>query len=468
VEQDERREIAVRMLAGRYRLGDVVGRGGSAVVYGGFDRTLKRPIAVKLFSPYRPHAGEFAAAVLREAQTAARLSHPNVARVYDFGEVIDGDERTPYLVMELLDGETLADRLARTGALPWRQAVEICAAIAAGLAAAHGQGSVHRDVKPRNIMLSTAGVKVLDFGIAAAAGQSSFDTQGRLWGTAAYLAPEQLRGEAAFPAADVYALGLLLLECLTGKPAWPGETVGEILAARHDRPAPPLPPVAGLPREILRLYRACIAAAPYRRPSAAEATEILHRAAGTAPILRQAITAKKVITAKVVAAPRPARLRRRTALLASAAAVTALLSVAGVQLANAGSTPNPRPAEAAVDGARPAIPSPRPATAAPSPTTTATATPTHRPATTTRATTAVIPIATGREESSRPATTPPTMKPTKPTPSPSEPESSPSATATSSPSPTASDDPTTSPSTAPTDPEPPAPTTTTSADPDTA
>src|SRR4051812_13906732 len=113
----------------------MVGRGGSAVVYAGFDRTLKRPAAVKLFSPYRPNAGEFAAAVLREARTAARLSHPHVARVYDFGEVVDGDERTPYLVMELLDGETLADRLARTGPLQWRPALEVCAAIAAALAA---------------------------------------------------------------------------------------------------------------------------------------------------------------------------------------------------------------------------------------------------------------------------------------------------------------------------------------------
>lgn len=458
----------MRLLAGRYRLGDTVGRGGSAVVYAGFDRTLKRPVAVKLFSPYRPNAGDFAAAVLREARTAARLTHPNVARVYDFGEVVDGDERTPYLVMELLDGETLADRLARTGALGWRPAVEICASIAAALAAAHGQESVHRDIKPRNIMLSSAGVKVLDFGIAAAAGQSSFDTQGRLWGTAAYLAPEQLRGEAAFPAVDVYALGLLLFECLTGKPAWPGETVGEILAARHDRPAPPLPRSAGLPREVVRFYRECTAAAPHRRPSAAAATEILHSAAGTAPVLRKAITATKVVLP-----PRPARLRRRTALLASAAVVTAMLSVAGLQLANAASAPSPRRAEAAVDGARPVVPSAQPSKLSPSPTTTATPPPEHSPTSAPRTTVASTWGSGGRAEPARPVTTPRSTRPAT-SPSPSKPTGSPSATPTGSPRPTGTtppptptDEPTTaSPPAPPADPEPPAPTATSTTDPD--
>ncbi|WP_170047194.1 serine/threonine-protein kinase, partial [Couchioplanes caeruleus] len=276
----------MRSLAGRYRVEDAVGRGGSAVVHRGWDRTLKRPVAIKLFSPYRYGTEEPAVDVLREARAAAGLSHPNVARVYDYGEAIEGDERHPYLIMEFLEGDTLADELARTGALEWQRAVAICADTAAALAAAHVRNLVHRDVKPRNVMLTPGGVKVLDFGIATLAGQNSFDTQGRLWGTPATLAPEQLRGEPTYPAADVYALGLLLFECLTGSRAWPGTTVGEILAARAEGRTPRLPRIAGLPREIIRLYDDCTAEEAARRPSAAAAVEILGRAIGRMPTVR--------------------------------------------------------------------------------------------------------------------------------------------------------------------------------------
>src|SRR5688572_7216995 len=168
----------MRSLAGRYRVEEAVGHGRSAVVHSGYDRTLKRRVAIKLFSPYRPDSSAPSLEVLREARAAAALTHPNVARVYDYGEAPgDGDQRIPYLVMEFLEGDTLADRLAATGALAWPRAAAVCADVAAALAAAHARDLVHRDVKPRNVMLTPAGVKVLDFGIAALAGQSSFDTQ---------------------------------------------------------------------------------------------------------------------------------------------------------------------------------------------------------------------------------------------------------------------------------------------------
>ncbi|GIE25507.1 hypothetical protein Ahu01nite_086090 [Winogradskya humida] len=279
----------VRTLAGRYRVEEAVGRGGSAVVHRGWDRTLKRRVAIKLFSSYRAEGNEPSIDVLREARTAAGLNHPNVARVYDYGEALEGTERVPYLVMEFLDGDTLADELARTGALDWHRAAEICAATAAALAAAHERNLVHRDVKPRNVMLTPTGVKVVDFGIAAVAGQNSVDTHGRLWGTPASLAPEQLRGEPTFPAADVYGLGLLLFECLAGTPAWPGQTVGEILALRHDQRTPRLPRIPGLPRDIIRLYEACTSEDPARRPTAAHAAETLRRTAGLMPTVRPAI-----------------------------------------------------------------------------------------------------------------------------------------------------------------------------------
>src|SRR3954470_23013082 len=250
--------ITMRSLAGRYRVEHAVGHGGSAVVHSGYDHTLKRRVAIKLFSPYRPDSGAPSLDVLREARAAAALTHPNVARVYDYGEANDGSQRLPYLVMEFLEGDTLADRFAATGAFDWPRAAGVCADVAAALAAAHARDLVHRDVKPRNVMLTPAGVKVLDFGIAALAGQNGFDAKGQLWGTPASLAPEQLRGEPTYPAADVYSLGLLLFECLTGRPAWPGQSVGEILATRHQRQAPRLPRIAGLPREIVRLYDACV------------------------------------------------------------------------------------------------------------------------------------------------------------------------------------------------------------------
>jgi serine/threonine-protein kinase len=335
----------MRSLAGRYRVEHAVGYGGSAVVHSGYDRTLKRRVAIKLFSPYRPDSGAPTVDVLGEARAAAALNHPNVARVYDYGEATEGDQRHPFLIMEFLEGDTLADRLAAAGALEWSRACEICADVAAALAAAHSHDLVHRDVKPRNVMLSPAGVKVLDFGIAALAGQNSYDTHGRLWGTPAHLAPEQLRGEPTYPAADVYALGLLLFECLTGARAWPGTSVGEILAARHQQRVPRLPGIAGLPRDITRLYDECTADDPARRPSAAEVADVLRRAAGKAPTVRPAA----VIT-RVIPPVRRKRSRTRAPITASIAVVAAIVCVVGLQVVNGNSTPGRRPAEAAVDG----------------------------------------------------------------------------------------------------------------------
>ncbi|GAA3926541.1 serine/threonine-protein kinase [Actinoplanes auranticolor] len=354
----------MRSLAGRYRVEQAVGHGGSAVVHSGYDRTLKRRVAIKLFSPYRPDSSAPSADVLREARAAAALNHPNVARVYDYGEATDdADQRVPYLVMEFLDGDTLADRIAATGAFAWSRAAEICADVAAALAAAHARDLVHRDVKPRNVMLTPAGVKVLDFGIAAMAGQHSFDAHGQLWGTPATLAPEQLRGEPTYPAADVYALGLLLFECLTGTRAWPGTSVGDILAARYQQRAPRLPGIAGLPRDLVRLYEACIDDDPARRPAAAEVAEILRRAAGKAPTVRPAAALTRTI-----APVRRKRSRSRTAITASIAVAAAFVSVIGLQVANGYSTPGGREAEAAVDGA----PVPRAPQPAPKPTVTST------------------------------------------------------------------------------------------------
>jgi serine/threonine-protein kinase len=417
----------MRSLAGRYRVEEAVGHGGSAVVHSGYDRTLKRRVAIKLFAAYRPDSGAPSLDVLREARAAAALSHPNIARVYDYGEACDGTERLPYLVMEFLEGDTLADRLAATGAFAWSRAAEVCADVAAALAAAHARDLVHRDVKPRNVMLTPAGVKVLDFGIAALAGQNSFDTQGQLWGTPAHLAPEQLRGEPTYPAADVYGLGLLLFECLTGTRAWPGSTVGEILAARYQRRAPRLPGIAGLPREINRLYEACVADDPAKRPSAAEVAEILRRAAGKAPTVRPAA----VIT-RTIGPVRRQRSRSHAAITASIAVAAAFVSVLGLQVANGYSTPGGRQAEAAVDGA-PAPQMPQPVA---KPTPTATQPVPAVPADDDRPVRRITDTWTGE------ATAPPRTKP-RPKPSSEAPTAKPT-TAPPTPGPTPSDPPPTS------------------------
>ncbi|MFI5931947.1 serine/threonine-protein kinase [Actinoplanes sp. NPDC051494] len=389
-------------LAGRYRVGKAVGSGGSAVVHRGFDRTLRRHVAIKLFFPYGSYAAGAADAVLQEARTAAGLNHPNIAQVYDFGEVTDGGERTPYMIMEFLAGETLADRIAGTGALPWRRAAEICADIATALAVAHEQNLVHRDVKPRNVMLTPDGTKVLDFGIAAAAGKNAVDTQGRLWGTPATLAPEQLRGEATFPAADVYALGLLLFECLTASRAWPGTSIMEIIAARHNRPAPRLPRIPELPREIIRLYEACTADDPARRPTAAAAAEILRRCS-------EPLTA-------LIPAVRTTRSGRRTVVTVTLGAVTVALSVLGLQLANGAETPGGHPADAAVGETPPAASAPAlvvssaPPSAAPEP-----------------AATTVVPVTVRTSAPVWRTTSPkPSVSASSPSPSPSTPSASPS------------------------------------------
>ncbi len=491
----------VRMLAGRYRVEEAVGRGGSAVVHRGWDRTLKRRVAVKVFSSYRADGDEPSAEVLREARTAAGLNHPNVARVYDYGEATEGSHRVPYLVMEFIDGDTLADRIAREGALPWPEAAMICAATAAALATAHERDLVHRDIKPRNVMLpSGGGVKVVDFGIAAAAGQNSVDTQGNLWGTPVSLAPEQLRGEPTYPAADIYALGLVLFECLVGRAAWQGSSVGEILAQRHNNPAPRLPRISGLPREIVKLYEACTADKPEQRPTAAEARAVLRRAAGLVPTLRPQISllpavpraAGTLVTAApaatTVAAPetpaapsRPAgllpkyvlsrsrppgsrpqqqRSRRRAAAVASMAVATAVVSVLGLQLANGTANPGGRTAEAAVDGAAIA-PTPQPIDTPPLGSASPRAT-TPTPTATTTAPVYAVPVdRTTRDHDSDndddydPTKPPKSSKPTtKPTDDPTDPSESTPPTSPDPSTPT-DDDPTDDPTTDPTDPDEP-------------
>jgi len=264
------------LLDDRYRLIEQVGSGGMSVVWRGHDEILEREVAVKLLAPSLGGAPDFPRRLLLEARAVATLAHPHITNVYDFGvHRADDGQPTPYLVMELLDGELLSQQL-RWGRLPWREAVSICAELATALAAAHERGIVHRDVSPANVMLTSAGVKVLDFGISALIGGQENGSDGDVLGTAAYLAPERLRRGEITAAADVYATGLVLYRCLAGRLPWDAGTVTEILQA-HDRVEPRRLPPLGLPRAVEDVCYQCLSREPHHRPSSAELAQVLSR-----------------------------------------------------------------------------------------------------------------------------------------------------------------------------------------------
>ena len=272
----------MRYIDGRYRLDAPVGCGGMAEVWRAHDLVLRRAVAIKLLTTDHAGAG-YSSAVRREAIAMADLSDPRITRVFDYGECEEGGRNLPYLVMEFVTGPTLASRITGGGAIAWPEALSICGDIAGALAAAHSRSLVHRDIKPRNVILSPVGVKVVDFGSAALSGQDPADEGGRVWGTVAYLAPEQLDHGRAVPAGDMYALGIVLYQCLAGRLPWKPGAPAEVLAQRRLRPRPQLPVVPGLPTAVVDLYRRCMSAAPEARPSAHEAERILRTAATLAP-----------------------------------------------------------------------------------------------------------------------------------------------------------------------------------------
>jgi serine/threonine-protein kinase len=247
------------LLAARYRLAERLETGGMADVWRADDELLGRPVAVKL-----PNGAHVA---WREARMAAKLSHPSIAAVHDYREAVRPDGTVaPFVVLELLAGETVAARLVRDP-ITLDEAARIGAAVAGALAAAHAGGVVHRDIKPGNVMLTPNGVKILDFGISAPAGEEDFDDTGATFGTPAYVAPERLDGMPAVPATDVYGLGVLLFEMVTGSPPYPVDTWEELAEARSAGPGTlPTP----LPADFRTLVDRCLDDDPQARPSADE------------------------------------------------------------------------------------------------------------------------------------------------------------------------------------------------------
>ncbi|MEG3636327.1 serine/threonine-protein kinase [Micromonospora palythoicola] len=269
----------------RYVLHDRVGLGGMSEVWRADDEVLGRSVAVKVLAGTFAVDPDLRATLRREARAAARLAHPHVTQVYDYGEAALSDGSVvPYLVMELVDGRNLADRLAE-GPLPWRPALRMAAEVASALAAAHRLGVVHCDVKPGNVMLTDNGAKVLDFGIAALAGAPTPGGRpagGALMGTPAYLAPERLGNDPPHPASDVYALGALLYRALTGDVPLPVRSWPDAVRVHADRPAVAPPRVPGLSADLAQLVLACLDPDPERRPTAGRLATRL-RAAASGP-----------------------------------------------------------------------------------------------------------------------------------------------------------------------------------------
>src|SRR5882757_2659808 len=262
---NEGRFLPGRLLAGRYRIIALLGKGGMGEVYRADDLTLGQPVALK----FLPEVAERDEALLErfrnEVRIARRVSHPNVCRVYDVGEV----EGHSFFTMEYIDGEDLASLLRRIGRLPQDKATDIARQLCAGLAAAHAKGVLHRDLKPANIMLDGRGQVVMtDFGLAGLTDQiHGADVRS---GTPAYMAPEQLAGKEVTAQSDIYALGLVLYEVFTGKRAFTAETLAELVrTGTQSAPSRPSSVVKDLDPAVERVILRCLEPEARNRPASA-------------------------------------------------------------------------------------------------------------------------------------------------------------------------------------------------------
>ncbi|MBE8519679.1 protein kinase [Amycolatopsis sp. H6(2020)] len=318
------------MLDGRYEVGRLIGSGGTARVYRAYDVRLGREVAVKIYD--RDAVALDQRRRLREMTIQGSISHPGVVALLDSGT----ENGRTYLVMQLVEGENLAERLLG-GPLPAADVTALADGLAEALAHVHARRIVHRDLKPANVFLSADGPLIGDFGIAHALDTTHITGTGLIPGTAAYLAPEQVSGEPAGPPADVYALGLILLECLTGQREYPG-TMVEAAMARLTRP-PRIPEET--PATLAYALRRMTQREPADRPTAAKVLDMLHAPPPTLPWSRT---------------QRSPRWRRRPLPVASAVddrPARGELDPAGAIAADAASAPSPTAAAAvAPDSAR--------------------------------------------------------------------------------------------------------------------
>ncbi len=295
------------LLGGRYRLGEMIGRGGMASVYTAKDVNLGRDVALKLFAPQSADPDELRRQEV-EIELLATLNHPSLVTLFDAGtDTRIPEEPRPFLTMELVDGQDLRTRIRR-GPVPLGELAVIGAGVADALAYVHGLGIIHRDIKPANILLvpvrpgEPLRPKLTDFGIARILDGTRLTATGTMVGTAAYLSPEQARGADLGPASDIYSLGLVLLECIKGEVEYPGSAVESAVARLHRAPAIP----DSVPAEWAQLLRATTALNPLDRPGAASLEAALRQALvspGSSPgILSEART--RVLPAPPARPPR--------------------------------------------------------------------------------------------------------------------------------------------------------------------
>jgi serine/threonine-protein kinase len=336
------------VLGGRYRLEDVIGRGGMSTVYRATDSRLGRTVAVKvLLAGLADQDPTYVARFEREARAAAALASSAVVAVYDTGI----DDGAQFIVMEYVRGRSVAAILRGPRPLEVQEAVRIGERVADALGAAHAGGIVHRDIKPANVMVADDGtVKVLDFGVARMLDGTTITQAASVLGTAAYMAPERAMGEPGDVRADIYSLGCLLYAMLTGRPPFDGELAAALLHQQVSaQPRPPGELRAGIPKELEALVTAMLAKSPAGRPQTA--LEVRDRLAGlegprgrptggaapataaTVPLVhrsdeRAPTRARTAATRVLAGPPRPSNRRRRAAAVAGAIGVLAIVAVA--------------------------------------------------------------------------------------------------------------------------------------------
>ncbi len=251
------------LLDGRYRVATKIATGGTSTVYRGLDTRLDRPVALKVMDSRYAGDQQFLTRFRLEARTVARLKDPGLVAVYDQGL----DARHPFLVMELVEGGTLRELLSERGPMPPHAVAAVLRPVLGGLAAAHRAGLVHRDVKPENVLISDEGdVKIVDFGLVRAVAAAGITSTSVILGTAAYLSPEQVRDGNASPRSDVYAVGVVAYELLTGQPPFSGDSALSIAYQRLDTDVPaPSTVIDGVPDQFDELVARATARAPAAR-----------------------------------------------------------------------------------------------------------------------------------------------------------------------------------------------------------
>lgn len=357
------------LIGGRYELRDVLGFGGMAEVRDGWDTRLSRPVAIKLLHPGLSSQAEVRERFKIEARAAAALNHPNIVRVYDFGD----EDGAPFIVMERLPGETLGDQIAR-GPLSQAEVHDALRSVLAALAAAHNAGMLHRDIKPGNILLApSSGLKVADFGIVKAPG-SVHTTTGQLVGTLAYLSPDRIAGNRASVSDDLYAAGAVGYEALTGRKPFAQEDIVPLARAILEEDPPPLAALRpDVDPGLVEVIERAMARDPLRRFGCAEAMwaaltgdRAQHAVVTPIPVISHDRPSTRVLNSQPLSmatahaeAPSSPRLRpARTRRVAGSAALLGAMAVAAIAFAldptSATGPPAPQPKPVSVSTPAPA------------------------------------------------------------------------------------------------------------------